>query len=153
LELHNCVAPFTRHDKLHEVGAEEKPISWAQPEHFDFFTINFALWSHILSTAGDALSSTCSVSVLQQNHINRTHHPQIVAFAREIHTNKIYFLWSRISIPNQLPCEGRSCLICLLLLISSQTQVIYGLVDRLQNGPMFVPWWTRTHQHNIKDGW
>jgi hypothetical protein len=27
LELHNCVAPFTRHDKLHEVGAEEKPIS------------------------------------------------------------------------------------------------------------------------------
>jgi hypothetical protein len=30
------------------------------PEHkpacFDFFTINFTVWSHILSTGGDALS-------------------------------------------------------------------------------------------------
>jgi len=40
LEVHNCVAPFTSGGKLHEFGAE-KPISWAKPAHFDFFTINF----------------------------------------------------------------------------------------------------------------
>jgi hypothetical protein len=39
--------------KLHEFGAE-KPISLAKPAHFDFFTINFTIWSHILSTGGDA---------------------------------------------------------------------------------------------------
>jgi hypothetical protein len=36
---------------------KKKPISWAKPAHFDFFTINFTVWSHILmSTGGDALS-------------------------------------------------------------------------------------------------
>ncbi len=54
LEVHNCVAHFTNHGKLHKFGAE-KPISWAKPAHFDFFTINFTVWSHILSTGGDAL--------------------------------------------------------------------------------------------------
>jgi hypothetical protein len=29
----------------------------AKPTHFDFFTINFTVWSHILSTGGDALSA------------------------------------------------------------------------------------------------
>ncbi len=53
-EVHNCVAPFTSHRKLHEFGAE-KPISRAKPAHFDFFAINFTVWSHILSTCGDAL--------------------------------------------------------------------------------------------------
>jgi hypothetical protein len=53
-EVHNYVAPFTSHGKLHEFGAE-KPISWAKPAHFDFFTINFIVWSHILSTGGDAI--------------------------------------------------------------------------------------------------
>jgi hypothetical protein len=48
LEVHNCVVPFTSHAKLHESGAEKR-ISWAQPAHFDFFTINFTFWSHILS--------------------------------------------------------------------------------------------------------
>jgi hypothetical protein len=33
----------------------EKPISWAKPAHYDFFTIKFTVWSHILSTGGDAL--------------------------------------------------------------------------------------------------
>jgi hypothetical protein len=28
---------------VHEFGAE-KPISWAKPAHFDFFTINFTLY-------------------------------------------------------------------------------------------------------------
>jgi hypothetical protein len=55
LEVHNCVAPFTSHGKLHEFGGE-KPISWAKPAEFDFMTINFTVWSHILSTSGDALS-------------------------------------------------------------------------------------------------
>ncbi len=54
LEVHNSVAPFTSHGKLQEFGAE-KPISWAKPAHFDFFTINFIVCSHILSTGGDAL--------------------------------------------------------------------------------------------------
>jgi hypothetical protein len=40
LEVHNYVAPFTSHGKLHEFGAE-KPIFWAKPAHFDFFTIHF----------------------------------------------------------------------------------------------------------------
>jgi hypothetical protein len=54
LEVHNYVAPFTSHGKLHEFGAE-KPISGAQPAKFDFFTINFTVWSHISSTSEDAL--------------------------------------------------------------------------------------------------
>jgi len=55
LEVHNCVAPSTSHDKLHEFGVE-KPISWAQQARFDFFAVNFTVWSHILSTFGDALN-------------------------------------------------------------------------------------------------
>jgi hypothetical protein len=31
------------------------PISWAKPAHFDFFAINLTVWSHVLSTGGDAL--------------------------------------------------------------------------------------------------
>jgi hypothetical protein len=53
LEVHNCVAPFTSHDKLHEFGVE-KPISWAQPAHFNFFWVTFTVWTHILNTFGDA---------------------------------------------------------------------------------------------------
>jgi len=45
LEVHKCVAPFSNQGKLHEFDAE-KPISWAKPTHFEFFTINFAVWSH-----------------------------------------------------------------------------------------------------------
>jgi len=37
--VHNCVAPFTSHGKLRAFGAE-KPISWAQPPHFDCFARN-----------------------------------------------------------------------------------------------------------------
>jgi hypothetical protein len=33
---------------------QKKPIFWAKPAHFDFFTINFTVWSHILSTSVDA---------------------------------------------------------------------------------------------------
>jgi hypothetical protein len=54
LEVQNGVAPFTSRGKLHEFGAE-KTISWAKPAHFDLFAIKFTLWSHILSTVGDAL--------------------------------------------------------------------------------------------------
>ncbi len=53
LEMHNCVAPFTNHGKLHEFEAE-KPISWAKPAHFDCFAINFTVWSHVLSAVGSA---------------------------------------------------------------------------------------------------
>jgi len=58
--VHKCVAPCTSHGKLHAFGAK-KPISLAEPAHFDFFTINFTVWSHILSTGGDALSNAFSV--------------------------------------------------------------------------------------------
>jgi len=37
-----------------------KPISWAKPAHFDFYAINFTVWSHILSTIGDALKNVCT---------------------------------------------------------------------------------------------
>jgi hypothetical protein len=63
LEVHNCVAPFTSHGKLHEFGAE-KLISWAKPAHFDFFAINFTVWSHILCTGGDALMASLISSLL-----------------------------------------------------------------------------------------
>jgi hypothetical protein len=53
--VHNYVAPFTSLGKLHEFGAE-KPISRAKPARFDIFAINFTVWSHILSTVGDALT-------------------------------------------------------------------------------------------------
>ncbi len=56
LEVHNCVAPFTSHGNLHQFGAE-KPISWAKLAHFDSSEINFTVWSHILCTGGDALST------------------------------------------------------------------------------------------------
>jgi len=48
--------PFTNHSKLHEFGAE-KSISGAKLAHFDLFTINFTVWSHMLSIIGDALKS------------------------------------------------------------------------------------------------
>jgi hypothetical protein len=54
LEVHNCVAPFYSHRKLHEFGAE-KPISWSKLAYFDFLAINCTVSSHILSTGGDAL--------------------------------------------------------------------------------------------------
>jgi hypothetical protein len=57
LEVHNCVVLFTSHGKLHEFGVE-KPISWAKPAHFDFLTINFTVWSHMLSTGVDVLSKS-----------------------------------------------------------------------------------------------
>jgi hypothetical protein len=50
------VAPFTSHGKRHKFGPE-KWISWAKLAHFDFFAINFTVWSHILSTSGDALTA------------------------------------------------------------------------------------------------
>jgi hypothetical protein len=53
-EVPASVAPFTSHGTLHEFSAE-KPISWGEPAHFNFFAINFTVWSHILSTVGDAL--------------------------------------------------------------------------------------------------
>jgi hypothetical protein len=37
-----------------------KLISWAKPAHFDFYAINFTVWSHILSTIGDALKNVCT---------------------------------------------------------------------------------------------
>jgi hypothetical protein len=46
MEVHNCVAPFTSQGKLHEFDAE-KPISLAKLAHFDFFPINFTVWTPV----------------------------------------------------------------------------------------------------------
>jgi hypothetical protein len=46
---------FTSHGNLHEFGAE-KPISSAKSAHFNFFTLTFTVWSHILITGEDALT-------------------------------------------------------------------------------------------------
>jgi hypothetical protein len=66
LEVHNYVAPFTSHRKLCEFGAQ-KPISCAKPAHFDFFTINFTVWSHILSIGGDVFTFVPSRGAAQPN--------------------------------------------------------------------------------------
>ncbi len=34
---------------------QKRPISRAKLAHFHYFTINFTVWSHILSTGGDAV--------------------------------------------------------------------------------------------------
>ncbi len=61
LEVHTCVAPNqTRH-----AARIWSPISWAKPAHFDFFTINFTVWSHI-PTGGDALSICIFLSAFTQ---------------------------------------------------------------------------------------
>ncbi len=59
LEVQISVVPFTSHGKLHDFGAE-KPIFWAKPAHFENFTKNHSVSSHILSTGGDALTLNTS---------------------------------------------------------------------------------------------
>jgi hypothetical protein len=53
-----------------------KPISWAKPEHFNFFTINCSVWSHIPSTIGDAVSHFTSLVVVGFISLNSP--PQVV---------------------------------------------------------------------------
>jgi hypothetical protein len=65
LEVHNYFVPFTSHGKLHEFGAEKR-ISWTKPALFNFLTIKFTIWSHILSTGGDALT----LCYLLYDHMN-----------------------------------------------------------------------------------
>jgi hypothetical protein len=51
MEVHNCVAQFTTHSKLNEFGAGNQ-FPELNRAYFDFLTINFTVWSHILSTGG-----------------------------------------------------------------------------------------------------
>ncbi len=37
---------------------QENQFPEQKPAHFDFFAISFTVWSHILSTVGDALRSS-----------------------------------------------------------------------------------------------
>jgi hypothetical protein len=69
--VHNCVAPFSSQGKLHEFGGE-KPISSAKPAHFNFFTIKFTVWSHILSTGVDASSVPDAAHIFS--------HPSLVVY-------------------------------------------------------------------------
>jgi hypothetical protein len=68
---HNFVAHFTSHGKLYECGAE-KPVSSAKSEHFDFFTLNFTVWNHILCTGGDAVPSG------KQSRAQATRYPMFI---------------------------------------------------------------------------
>jgi hypothetical protein len=54
--VHSIAVPFTSHSKLRNYD-EPKPFSSAKPAYFDFSSSNFAVWNHILSTAGDALTT------------------------------------------------------------------------------------------------
>jgi hypothetical protein len=48
-----CLSPATA---CYTNLVQRNPFPELKPVHFDFFTINFTVWSHILSTVGDALS-------------------------------------------------------------------------------------------------
>jgi hypothetical protein len=89
-EVHNCVAPFTSHGTVHECGAK-KPISWAKPAHFHIFTINFSVWSRILSTSGDALNQFQMSKVIFYTYL-RTHflnsQPTLISTTLNTHVQK-----------------------------------------------------------------
>jgi hypothetical protein len=78
-----CVVPFTSHllpatGKLHEVGAKEiNFLSYKLLAHFAFFTINFTLWSHILSTIGDALNTWLELHPLFFIQLSQLHAIQL----------------------------------------------------------------------------
>jgi hypothetical protein len=94
LEVHNCVAPFISHCKLQEFGAE-KPNFWAKQPHVHFSAINFTVWSHILSTVGDALS-TCSVG-------------DALSTCKLLHTRNLHMNIMQIHMKN-LPYVNGACL-------------------------------------------
>jgi hypothetical protein len=62
---------------VHKFGAE-KPISWAKRAHFDFFTIDFTVWKHILSAGGDALKPCCWFSSVVARHIIKSNNSLIL---------------------------------------------------------------------------
>jgi hypothetical protein len=103
----------------------------------------------------DALSSSCSVSVMQQNHINRTHHPQIVASYRDPHKQDFLSLWSPISIPNQLPMalgKGDHVWYAYYSLISSQTEQFMACLTDFKMVPRGEPAPTSTTSR-MDDKW
>jgi hypothetical protein len=56
LKVHNCVAPLPATASC--TNLVQKNQFPDLPTNFDFFTINFTVWSHLLSTGGDALTSS-----------------------------------------------------------------------------------------------
>jgi hypothetical protein len=74
-EVHNLCCAFYQRQQRAQICAE-KPISWDKQAHFDIFTINFTVWSHILSAGGDALTSLWSRVLLAWNssfNLNPSH--------------------------------------------------------------------------------
>jgi len=67
--------------------------------HFNFFTIIFTVWSHILSTSGDALNAIISCHLQQGLWLwNASHqYPQCQGH-RAISTNKWYLADCRVSL-------------------------------------------------------
>jgi hypothetical protein len=87
VEVHNCVATFTSHGKLHEFGAE-KPISWAEPAHLHFFTIKFTycLGSHTEHMW--RFSNTLQIPVLNFLNSQRRVENQVRTWERQKANNK-----------------------------------------------------------------
>jgi hypothetical protein len=72
-----CLLPAAT-GKLHEVGAKEiNFLSAKLLAHFAFFTINFTLWSHILSTIGDALNTWLELHPLFFIQLSQLHAIQL----------------------------------------------------------------------------
>jgi hypothetical protein len=57
LQVHSAAESFTSHGNLPSY-AEPKPISWVKPAYVGFSSSILTVQDHILSTVGDALSST-----------------------------------------------------------------------------------------------
>ncbi len=71
--------------------APKNQISWAKPAHFHIFTINFSVWSRILSTSGDALNQFQMSKVIFYTYL-RTHflnsQPTLISTTLKTHVQK-----------------------------------------------------------------
>ncbi len=110
--MHNYDAPFTSHGKLHEFGAEK-------PAHFDFFTINFTVCSHIWSTGGDALSTSCHKYQLQEEKHSRLGTTTLPPALYRYHMGLNQILSSAIISSTHLHSHTHTivCIWCLLVCI------------------------------------
>jgi len=65
--VHNSVAPFTSHDKLHEFDAR-KPISRAKPAHFDIFAAKFSVRNVLRKVESSNTKYECTILQVDFNY-------------------------------------------------------------------------------------
>jgi len=72
---------------------QKKPIFWAKPAHFDFFTVNFIVWSHKLSTSGDAVRGQDGIA--GTTYMLGTTNPKLKTHAGQVSkpSKNQWFLW------------------------------------------------------------